>query len=95
MSTIRISEKTRDTLRALARTDATPMSDVLDRAVELYRRRRLLDAHNAAYAELRGDPAASATFEAEQADWDATLMDGLADEAWDETPTSVATEDHK
>jgi AbrB family looped-hinge helix DNA binding protein len=48
-------------------------------------RRRWLQETNAAYADLRADPAAWQAELAERAAWDATLMDGLdAQEAWTE-----------
>lgn len=53
------------------------MQQVLDQALELYRRQRILEETNAAYAALRADPAAWAEVEAERRAWDATLADGL------------------
>jgi hypothetical protein len=55
------------------------MKDVLARAVEAYRRKRLLDDANRAWAALRGDEAAWRDEVAERALWDQTLGDGLDD----------------
>jgi hypothetical protein len=76
-TTIRVSEKTRDTLHALSRDIGAPMAEVVERAIEAYRRARFIEAINAGYAELRADPDAWAEVEAERAAWDATLLDGL------------------
>jgi predicted transcriptional regulator len=78
-TTIRVSEKTHRILQELAATIGAPMSDVVDQALELYRRQRMFAQANAAYAALRTDPIASAEWDAEIAAWDATLTDGLED----------------
>ena len=84
-ATVRISEKTRKSLRELASKSGESMQTILDRAVEQYRRQRILEEGNAAYARLREDPVAWAAWQQELAAWDATLMDGLdPDEIWTE-----------
>jgi hypothetical protein len=75
--TLRVSEQTRDVLRELARREGTTMGELLERAVEQYRQERLIAASNAAYAALRRDSKAAADFDAEVAEWDPTLSDGL------------------
>ena len=76
-TTIRVSVKTHNTLRDLARTIGAPMQEILEQAVEQYRRQRLLAATNAAYAALRADPEAWQALKEERAAWDVTLADGL------------------
>jgi hypothetical protein len=76
-TTIRVSEKTRDTLHALARDVGAPMAEVVEQAIELYRRQRIIDQANVGYAALRADPEAWAEVQAERAIWDVTLADGL------------------
>ncbi len=76
-TTIRVSAQTHDMLRELARTVNAPMQEIVERAVEQYRRQRLLAAANAAYATLQADPAAQRALREEQAAWDVTLADGL------------------
>ncbi len=76
-TTVRISAKTHDTLRDLARAVGAPMQEIIEQAVEQYRRQRLLAATNAAYAALRADPAAWQEIKEEQTAWDVTLADGL------------------
>ena len=78
-TTVRVEERTQETLKALAAESGASMQEILARAVEAYRRQRLIDRTNAAYAALREDPAAGQAEQAERAAWDATLGDGLAD----------------
>ena len=78
-TTIRVSRKTRDMLHDLARDAGVPMQEVVEQALELYRRQRLLATANDAYAALRSDAQARQDWRAEQAIWDATLADGLED----------------
>jgi len=77
MTTIRVSEKTRATLRALATARGESITEVAEKAVELFRRQQLLETTNAAYAALRRDPKAWQELQAERAALDGTLADGL------------------
>lgn len=77
MTTIRVSEKTRATLRALAAARGESINEVAEKAVELFRRQQLLESTNAAYAALRRDPEAWQELQAEHAALDGTLADGL------------------
>ena len=84
-TTVRISEKTHHSLRALAEQSGESMQAVLDRAIEQYRRQQFLQECHAAYATLQADPEAWEDYRKELAAWDVTLMDGLdAHEAWPE-----------
>jgi len=53
------------------------MQEVVEQALELYNKQKFWEATNAAYAALRADPAAWQEFQAELAEWDVTLNDGL------------------
>ncbi len=53
------------------------MGEVLDKALEAYRRQLFLEQLNAAYADLRSDPEARDELRQELAEWDVTLGDGL------------------
>jgi predicted transcriptional regulator len=77
MTTIEVSENTRAKLRELALATGDSEDEVAEKAIELYRRRYLLDATNAAYAALRNDSEARRELEAERLEWDGTLSDGL------------------
>jgi hypothetical protein len=82
---VRITERTRETLREIARSDEESMQAVMEKAVEEYRRKRFFEAVDADYARLRDDPEAWDAYQAELKAWDTTLMDGLAeDEDWGE-----------
>ncbi len=76
-TTIRVSTRTRDTIHTLAAQAGVSMQVIVDAAVEAYRREQLLDSANAAYAALRADPLRWQALEAERAEWDGTIADGL------------------
>ena len=76
-TTVRLAESTRDALRQLAAESGEPMSVVLDKAIEVYRRQCIFAQANAAYVALRSDPEAWAAELAERREWEATLADGL------------------
>jgi predicted transcriptional regulator len=83
--TVRISEASHRLLKELADQTGQTMTDVLDQALDAYRRKVFFERLNAGYAELRADPEAWAESETERKRWDATLMDGLdPDERWTE-----------
>nr|WP_052294990.1 hypothetical protein [Oscillochloris trichoides] len=85
-TTIRVSLETRNLLHNLAHQAGTSMQQVLEDALDHYRRRQYLEALNAAYWAAQTDPAAHAEEQAELAAWDATLLDGLDPlEAWHES----------
>jgi hypothetical protein len=72
-----ISESSHDLLNELAKQTGQTVTQVLDKALEAYRRKVFLDAVNTGNAEMRADPEAWAEHLAERQLWDATLMDGL------------------
>jgi predicted transcriptional regulator len=75
--TVRISRSTHAALRALAEETNESMTEVLDKAIEFYRRERFLAALNAEFAALRQDRAAWPEELAEREAWDSTIADGL------------------
>ena len=77
--TVRINRSTHAVLRALAEETDESMTDVLDQAIEAYRKRRFLAGLNADFAALRGDQDAWTEELAERAEWDAALSDGIED----------------
>ncbi len=79
-SSVRVDSGTRDTLARLAKEARQPMQYILAEAVEDYRRRRIMERTNAAYAALRADPEAWHEELEEREIWDRALMDGLEDE---------------
>jgi hypothetical protein len=84
-SSVPISEASYQLLQQLAEQTGQSTVDLLDKALDAYRRKLFFDQLNAGYAELRADPKAWADHLAECKQWDVTLKDGLdADEKWTE-----------
>jgi hypothetical protein len=77
--TVRISRSTHAALRALAEETDESMTEVLDKAIEIYRRERFLAGLNSDFAALRKNKAAWEEELAERRMWDAALTDGLED----------------
>jgi hypothetical protein len=81
--TVRISKASHRLLREMAEQTGQTMMEVLDKALDAYRRKLFFEQMNEGYAELRADPKAWAEVEAERKLWEATLMDGLdPNERW-------------
>lgn len=76
-TTVRISREARESLQKLSERTGRKLQDLLDEAVERYRRELFLKEANAAFAALRADKAAWAEEEEERAAWEGTLADGL------------------
>lgn len=77
--TVRITRSAHAALRALAEETDESMTEILDKAIEAYRRQQFLAGLNADFAALRRDTAAWEEEQAERKMWDATLADGLED----------------
>lgn len=81
--TIDITPASRDILHELSEKMGQPMSEVLAKALDAYRRDVFFEEMAAGYTELRADRSAWAAHEAERRNWDETLVDGMdADERW-------------
>ena len=78
--TVRIQPGTHATLKELAQRSGLSMPQLLDAAVEAYRRQCFLEEVNRAYGALRGDAEGWAEEQAERSAWDATLADAVGDE---------------
>jgi hypothetical protein len=84
-STVDISENSRELLRELAEKTGQTTCEVLEKALDAYRRQVFFDKVNAGYAELRADPQAWDEFQADQKEWDDAPIDNLEhDEHWSE-----------
>jgi len=77
--TVRIRRETQSILRELANNEGKSMQTILDLAIEAYRRQRILQEANAAFAALRNNPKAWKAELAERREWDATMADGQED----------------
>jgi len=83
--TIPITEGSYRILKDLSDQTGQTMLEVLDRALDAYRRKLFFEGLKADYAALRADPEAWAEELAERKLWEATLMDGLdPHERWTE-----------
>ena len=78
-TTVRIKRETKQVLDRLAKQTGQKTQDVLDHAIDAYRRRVFLDQANQAYATLRQDDAQWAEEIAERKAWNATSGNGLKD----------------
>jgi hypothetical protein len=74
---MRVREDNRALLQQLADDEGVNMQEVLSRALEDYRRTRLFERANAAYAALQADPDAWEREQEERKAWDVTLMDDI------------------
>jgi hypothetical protein len=77
--TVRINRAAHATLRSLAEETDESMTEVLDKAIEAYRRQWFLMGLNADFAKMRNNREAWKAELAEREAWDATLADGLQD----------------
>ena len=77
MPMTRISEPRHRLLLELARQAQPSMQEILDRAIEAYRRQCFLEEANRAFARLREDPKAWQEEQDERRTWDVTLSEGL------------------
>ena len=80
MSQVRVSETTHKVLRSLSSREGKSMQDIIDKAVEDYRRKSYLQGLSADFQALRENPEAWQEHEEEMALWDNTLQDGLENE---------------
>lgn len=77
---VRISDNTREVLRSLASQEGESMQEIVEKAVESYRRKTFLDGLSDDFRVLRDDPDAWQEEQDERALWDNTLPDGLEKE---------------
>ena len=77
MSQVRVSENTHEVLRSLSTREGKSMQDIIDTAVEDYRRKAFLEGLSNDYRLLREDAEAWKDHEDESLLWDNTLTDGL------------------
>jgi hypothetical protein len=83
MPSVPISEASQRLLQELAQQTGQPMTDILDQALDAYRRQLFFEGLKADYAALKADPEAWSDELAERKLWEATLEDGLdPDERW-------------
>lgn len=79
-TTVRVTRETQAKLRAISEESGASIQEIIDEAVEAYRRRRIHEQANESYAALRQNPERWQEYTDEFEAWDATLMDGLEEE---------------
>jgi predicted transcriptional regulator len=79
-TTIRVTSESRDKVRILSEQTGLKQQEVIDQAVEAFRRQLFLDAANSAFADLNSNEAASKAEQVERDAWDSTLNDGASAE---------------
>jgi hypothetical protein len=80
-ATVRVDPEVRDRINKLAAARGVKASQLLGQLVRAAEEDQLLADMNADFDALGRDPEARAAYEAELREWDATLLDGLGDEA--------------
>ncbi|MFB2897042.1 hypothetical protein ACE1CI_29355 [Aerosakkonemataceae cyanobacterium BLCC-F50] len=75
--TVAIGSTSYKTLQEMAARSGESIQEILDKAIEQYRRQKFLEEANNAYAALRNNPEAWANEIEEREAWDVTLTDGL------------------
>lgn len=75
--TVRLKRETKAAIDYLAQESGESVQEIVAKAIEAYRRQRIADMTNAAYAALRADPLVWQQELDERAEWDATLADSL------------------
>jgi len=76
MPTTRISVPAHRVLQELARHSGKSMQEILEAAIETYRRQRFLEEASEAFAVMKADPKAWKAEQDERGLWDNTLTDG-------------------
>lgn len=82
-ATVRVHPQTRDALRRLAAAHATTIPEVLREVVQRAEDDELLGGMEGDFARLAADPEQAASYQAEVAAWDVTLLDGLDNDPWE------------
>lgn len=75
--TVAIGSTSYKTLQEMAARSGESIQEILDKAIEQYRRQKFLEEANNAYAALRNNSEAWANEIEEREAWDVTLNDGL------------------
>lgn len=77
---VEISEKSLEVVRHISQRKGIDVSDVLDQAVEMYRRELFLEETSRSFQALKEDPEAWREESEERALWENSLSDGVDDE---------------
>ncbi len=89
-TTVRVDDKLHTTLRELALAEHKPIGQVIEEAVERYKKEKFWQGVQDDFARLHADPARSKDYQNEIALWEATAGDGLRTEEPYYTPDEEA-----
>ena len=89
-TTVRVEDDLHTTLREIARAEHRPIGRVIEDAVQHYRKEKFWQGVQEDFARLRAHPASWRDYQDEIAVWDATAVDGLAQEEPYYTPEEEA-----
>lgn len=78
-TTVRITRNTWKSLQETARQTGMTMQEIMEKSVEEYRRKRLLEETNNAFLNLKKKPGQWKEEQEERQLWDKTLGDNLED----------------
>lgn len=78
--TVRISQSSWKKLKTIAAKTDNPMQEVLDKAIEEYRRKCFLEEANKAFEALRNNESSWKEELTERKEWDNAIDDGLKEE---------------
>lgn len=91
---VTIDPKTLQLLELVCEHTGQSVQAVVNSVLDEYGRKEFIRLSNIGYEQLRADPEAWAEHQAELAEWDATLMDGLdPDEIWLPDGTCVSRDE--
>jgi aspartate oxidase len=76
-ATMRISQSSWKSLKAISDCAGESMQAILDKAIEIYRRQWFLEQANKAFAALKENPDAWRDETEERTLWDVAIIDGL------------------
>jgi hypothetical protein len=79
-TSIRIDRIAHARLKKIAEKEQSSLAGVINELLDRYEQTEFRKAVAESYARLRSDPAAWADYKRELEEWDAVLMDGLANE---------------
>ena len=77
---MRINDTTVSQLESLSKLTGQSKQIIMERAITLYAYEQIIKKANEQYAALKNDVKTHRQMQEEQADWDATLSDGLNDD---------------
>jgi len=80
-TTIRVSRRIYLTIKSLAETQNENMQEVIEEAINEYKKKKFFEEMNEAYMKIRLQKDNES--DKESSDWDAAISDGVEDETWE------------